>query len=514
MSDSLLCVAVTGRTMQEIRQRRDAAAAAGADLVEMRLDTVERPDEAGALEGRRCPVIVTCRASWERGYFQGSEEERRRILEHALTLGAEFVDVEVKAGFARELIAARNGRGIIASSHCYGKFPNDLTERWIALRDSGAEVAKLAVECHSLKDAARVMALEQESSNSRPGHVLIGMGDKGLASRVLSARIGNRWTYAGDNVAPGQVSTARMRDEFRYRDLRPGTAVYGVVGNPVMHSLSPVMHNAGFRHFGIDAVYLPLLANDAADFIEFARAVGLSGASITAPFKVHLMEAVDELEPLAERVGAINTLIMRHGKWKGANTDVHGFAAPLIARLADLPDKADLVLPAEAGSHEGRESNLPASAARSAAGLRATILGAGGAARAVAVALNDLGAAVTVCARRPEAAREVAALAGGQIGELPPPAGSWDVLVNSTSWDGDRAAHSPVPPAALDGRLVYELLYVPPVTKLMADAAAAGCATIGGLEMLVAQAEKQFEIWTGQVPPAGLFMQAATAGRE
>ena len=127
----------------------------------------------------------------------------------------------------------------------------------------------------------------------------------------------------------------------------------------------------------------------------------------------------------------------------------------------------------------------------------------------MAVALADLGAAVTVCARRPEAAREVASLANGQVGELPPPAGSWDVLINSTSWDGDMSANSPVPPAALDGRLVYELLYVPPVTKLMADAAAAGCTTIGGLEMLVAQAEKQFEIWTGQKPPAGLFQKAA-----
>jgi shikimate 5-dehydrogenase len=127
----------------------------------------------------------------------------------------------------------------------------------------------------------------------------------------------------------------------------------------------------------------------------------------------------------------------------------------------------------------------------------------------VAVALADLGAAVTVCARRPEAAREVADLAGGTIGALPPAAGSWDVLINSTSWDGDMAAHSPVPPATLDGRLVYELLYVPPVTKLMADASAAGCTTIGGLEMLVAQAEEQFEIWTGQKPPAGLFQKAA-----
>jgi shikimate 5-dehydrogenase len=120
-----------------------------------------------------------------------------------------------------------------------------------------------------------------------------------------------------------------------------------------------------------------------------------------------------------------------------------------------------------------------------------------------------MGAAVTVCARRPEAAREVADLAGGDIGELPPPAGSWDVLVNTTTWDGDAATYSPITRQALDGRLVYDLLYAPPVTRLMADARAAGRATIGGLEMLVAQAEKQFEIWTGHTPPAGLFQQAA-----
>ena len=141
--------------------------------------------------------------------------------------------------------------------------------------------------------------------------------------------------------------------------------------------------------------------------------------------------------------------------------------------------------------------------------LRASILGAGGAARAVAVALADLGADITVCARRPEAARELADLAGGTVGTLPPAPGSWDLLVNSTSWDGDAAVNSPMAGAALDGMLVYELLYVPAITRLMADATAAGCTTIGGLEMLVAQAERQFEIWTGQAPPAGLFQQAA-----
>jgi shikimate dehydrogenase len=261
-----------------------------------------------------------------------------------------------------------------------------------------------------------------------------------------------------------------------------------------MHSLSPVMHNAGFRCLGIDAVYLPLLAADADDFLTFARGVRLSGVSITAPFKLALMSAADELDPLARRVGAINTLSMRGGRWSGYNTDVHGFAAPLLRRLADLPLSAFATAPAD--KNGGRN-------------LRASILGAGGAARAVAVALADLGADVTVCARRPEAARELADLAGGTVGPFPPPAGSWDLLVNSTSSDGDAATNSPIPGAALDGTLVYELLYVPAITRLMADARAAGCTTIGGLEMLVAQAEKQFEIWTGQAPPGGLFEQVA-----
>jgi 3-dehydroquinate dehydratase / shikimate dehydrogenase len=517
MANSQVCVAVTGRTMSEIRRNRDAAA--GADMVEMRLDTVDRPDPAGALEGRRCPVIVTCRASWEAGYFKGSEEERRRILEQAFAEGAEYVDVEARAPFAKDLIESRRGRGVVLSSHIYGDFPADLPDQWAALNASGAEVAKLAVEARSLSDTAKLMALGCDGEPER-GRVLIAMGDSGVASRVLANRLGSRWTYAGDKVAPGQLSAQRMLDEFHFRDIGPATAVYGVVGNPVMHSLSPVMHNAGFQHFGIDAVYLPLLAKDAADFVEFARAIRLSGASITAPFKVHLMDAVDALEPLAQRVGAINTLSVRDGEWLGANTDVYGFAAPLMLRLQDLPAEAGShaeILPAEAGSHGGADRLWrPALAGRTAAGLRASVLGAGGAARAVAVALADMGAAVTICARRPEAAREVADLAGGAVGELPPAAGSWDVLVNTTTWDGDAATYSPIAPTALDGQLVYDLLYVPPITRLMADARAAGLTTIGGLEMLVAQAEKQFEIWTGHKPPAGLFVEAASragAGR-
>jgi 3-dehydroquinate dehydratase/shikimate dehydrogenase len=479
MNTPQLCVVATGSTMDELRRNRDAAD--GADLIELRLDTVDHPDPAGALEGRRRPVIATCRAAWEGGFFRGSEEERRRILEEAIARGAEFVDVEARAAFAADLIRRRNGRGIVLSSHYFDGMPDDLAGRWRALNSTGAEVPKLAVAVRSLSETLAVAALAEhgvENGAGSSGHVLIAMGDAGFPSRVLASRLGNRWTYAGQSVAPGQIPASRLLAEFRYRQLRPATALYGVVGNPVMHSRSPVMHNAGFRHLGLDAVYLPFQAADASDFVRFARAMGLSGASITAPFKVALMSEVEEVDPIARRVGAINTLVVRDGRWLGANTDVHGFSAPLLER-----------------------ANVD--------GLRAVILGAGGAARAVAVALADLGASVAASARRPEAAREIAQLAGGTVVDFPPPAGTWDLLVNAIPAGGRADVESPIEGAALDGRIVYDLVYAPAETRLLADARAAGCTTIGGLEMLVAQAERQFELWTGQTPPPGLFQQAA-----
>lgn len=352
------------------------------------------------------------------------------------------------------------------------------------MRSTGAEVIKIAIEARGLGDMLPLVELASDSQEDGPGgHVLVAMGDAGTPSRILAARLGNRWTYAGDGVAPGQLPIGRLLREFHFRRISPDAALYGVVGKPVSHSRSPAMHNAGFAEVGLNAVYVPLEAADADDFVRFARAVGISGVSITAPYKVALMGHVDELDPLARRVGAINTIVVRDGRWMGANTDVHGFLAPLQGRIAVK-------------------------------GTRASILGAGGAARGVAIALADQGAAVTVCARRPEAAREIADLVGGQVGSFPPRSGSWDVLINATPAGIGPSGENPIPGAALDGEMVFDLVYTPAETRLLADARAAGCLTIGGMEMLVAQAERQFELWTGRRPPAGLFLKAATATQD
>lgn len=462
--------------MDEVRRARDAAA--GADLVEVRLDGVECPDPAGALEGRLRPVIVTCRPRWEGGAFDGSEEERRRILMEAAACGAEFVDVEARAEFAADVVRQRRGHGVVVSMHEFGPPSGSVAGRVRWLRSLGAEVVKLAIHVDALADTLPLFEAARDASpgGGRQDHVLLAMGPRGVHTRVLAARLRNRWTYAGDGIAPGQLPAARLLGEFGYRRIAPSSDLYAVVGSPIAHSLSPAMHNAGFAAAGLGAAYVSLDARDAADFVAFARAMGLRGASITAPFKVSILEHLDEVDALAAEVGAVNTLTITGGRWRGSNTDVAGFLTPLAGRMALR-------------------------------GTRAAVLGAGGAARAVAVALKREGARVRICARRTDQAAAVAAVAGVAAGSFPPPPGSWDVLVNATALTDE----SPVPGVRLDGEIVFDLVYAPAETPLIRQAREAGCWTIGGIEMLIAQAERQFETWTGSAPPPGLFRRAVEA---
>jgi 3-dehydroquinate dehydratase/shikimate dehydrogenase len=477
MSKPLLCITVSGRTMEELRLARDAAA--GADLVELRLDGVANPDVAGAIAGRRVPVIVTCRPIWEGGRFDGSEEERRRLLGEALRIGADYVDLEARAGFD-DLLRDFDGRRIVLSLHEFKTPQLDLQDRVRAMAASRAAVIKVAVEADRLSDTLPLLALGRELTGRRI--VLIAMGPAGLPTRILAAHYGSCWTYGGGERSVGQPAPSRLLDELRFREVTSSTDVYGIVGRPVNHSVSPAMHNAAFRSLGVDAVYVPLAASDAADFITFADTFGLRGASVTAPFKQALLARLDETDDISARVHAVNTIRIDGCRWSGRNTDVAGFLAPLVGRL-EL------------------------------SGARAAVIGAGGAARAAAYALASRGALVTLYARQPERASEAASSVGVDSGVLPPPAGSWDLLVNATpvgaaSAAGERAA----PGVTLDGRLVYDLVYNPQRTRLLADAEAAGCETLGGLEMLVEQGRQQFAWWTGHMPEVGLFLAAARAG--
>ena len=264
MNTSLLCETVTGATLAELTRARDAADAA--DLVELRLDGVSDLDVAGALAGRRTPVIVTCRPTWEGGRFDASEAERRAVLQRAFDLGAEYVDIEWKAGFDT-LIAAHHDR-VIVSSHDFSGVPPDLSSRVHAMHETGAAVIKVAVTAARLTDTLPLVDITT-------GHdaVVIGMGDAGVPSRLLASRFGSRWTYAGNGTAPGQVPARRMLEQFRFRDIGRDTSIFGVIGDNALRSPSPAMHNAAFAAAGMDAVCVPLPAADFADFLTFADAM-------------------------------------------------------------------------------------------------------------------------------------------------------------------------------------------------------------------------------------------------
>jgi 3-dehydroquinate dehydratase/shikimate dehydrogenase len=478
MSTSRLCETVTGQSMAELRAARDAATAG--DMVELRLDGVVDLDVAAALHGRRCPAIVTCRPAWEGGRFTGSEEERHGILARALALGAEHVDVEWAAlhvghqpGFAD--LVQRDPARIVLSSHDFDGVPSTLDSRVRDMRACGAGVIKVAVTARQLTDTLPLLDIARDGNA-----VVIAMGDAGMASRLLASRFGSAWTYAGNAVAPGQIPASRMLDEFRFRAVGPRTRLFGVASSGAMHSLSPALHNAAFAAAGLDAVYVPLQTTAFEDFLQFASALGIEGASITIPFKGDALRAAASADDLTRQVGATNTLRRRDEAWDAINTDVDGFLAPLEPLFG-----------------------------RPLRGARAAVMGAGGSARAVIVALLSRGARVSVHARRPEQALEVTGALGAEIGSWPVPAGSWDLLVNCTPLGGGaRRAESPLPGGPFTGALVYDLTYGPGESALLQEARDAGCATLDGLPMLIAQAERQFEWWTGQAPAPNVMREA------
>ena len=474
MAEPQLCVTVTADTTRGLRAARDAVREA--DLVELRLDGVRDLDVAGALADRTRPVIMTCRAVRDGGRYEGDEEERRAHLTEALARGADYVDLEWR-GLPDPLLAAHASR-VVLSTHDFERMPEDLAVRYRAMRASGAAVVKIAAQARRLTDLVPLADLGRRIERDGERAVLIGMGAAGMPSRILAGRFGSCWSYAGD-VAPGQIGAGRLLEEFRFRSVSRQSAVYGVLGAPITHSLSPAMHNAAFTAGGHDAVYLPLEAADADDGLSFATAFDVVGLSVTAPFKEAMFTRTIGADPISRRIGAVNTLRRTDRGWVGMNSDVQGFLEPLKRRLDPR-------------------------------GMRASVVGAGGAAKAVAMALVDAGTAVTIHARVAARAERAAEATGCAAGRLPPAAGSWDLLVNATPvGTSPDVTDTPVPASALTGRFVYDLVYNPPVTQLMKDAGVAGCETLGGLEMLIAQARRQFEWWMGAAPDAAVFARAA-----
>ncbi|MEK7865095.1 MAG: shikimate dehydrogenase [Planctomycetota bacterium] len=500
-----VCVSIPADHACELGLAELTRRVAPADLVEIRLDA--RPDfplEWIPRLGK--PVIATCRLRAQGGSWNGSEADRMALLRRAVDAGAAWVDLEWKCGAqARAFRPAR----VLTSHHVLDGLPDDVEGVLREMTLEGGDAIKLVAHARTTLEAVTfssavrlaLAARDWQSQLAGPGLppvAAFAMGEAGTWTRVALARLGAPWVYAALDrsraTAPGQPTLAEWTGVLRVHRLGAGTALYGLIGNPVAHSLSPLIHNLAFEKEGIDAIYVPFLVTDPGA-LPAVLALDVRGFSVTIPYKEAVLPLVDRRSRAATEIGAVNTLVRRGDAqavgWEGGNTDAAGALAAVARAYGASPDTPFL------------------------AGKRALVLGAGGAARAIAWGLARAGARVAVSGRtgtRAEAlAREMKLVAvpwDARAGEAP------DLLVNTTPVGmAPRAEESPWPSSALHaGMVVFDTVYHPRRTRLLADAKAAGARVVEGIEMLVEQAALQFTAWTGRpMPRAAVEAARSTA---
>ncbi|MFI5381353.1 MAG: type I 3-dehydroquinate dehydratase [Tepidisphaerales bacterium] len=537
-----LCVAIFVDDLATTQSQIALAAAAGADMVELRVDRMGLAS-ARILADAALPGIVTCRPTWEGGQSNLSDADRMAVLDAAAEEAA-YIDIELKADRAglRLFQFPRDSRpGIIFSSHDFTGRPDRLYNTVEELEQSPCDVAKIVWTARTIRD--NLEAFELLRNRSKP-MIALCMGEAGLISRILAKKFGAFLTFAalesGSGTAPGQISIADMKKIYRWDKLGPDTRVYGVVGSPIMHSMSPAIHNAGFDTVGHDGIYLPLLVEPGYEsfkafmetFLNF-DGLHLSGLSVTIPHKEnclrYLQEKGAEIEPLAQSIGTVNTVVI--------DRTTVGSAPRTVSPTADndtVGSAPRTVSPAtekgpQCGPYKLRGFNTDYAAILDAitiklgirredlAGYRVAVIGAGGTGRTAVAALAHYRATTVVYNRTLERAEELAAEFTGRTGKVvaAPLAKLCDsccqIYINTTSVGmHPNVNESPVGdklPKWSSDTLVFDTIYNPMRTRLLQQAEEAGARTISGVEMFVRQAVGQFEAWTGKPAPADVFRQ-------
>jgi 3-dehydroquinate dehydratase/shikimate dehydrogenase len=487
-----ICAVVAARSSEGMqRQLRRAFSSVG--LVELRMDWLRSAAEIRrflawlARNRTRWPhrtLIATCRSRSAGGRFSSSITAQIGLLVQAVASGCDCIDIEFESArtLGPALLRARFRPACCIVSH------HTFTSRRITRAAARAALGPLAaLEAPALKVALRTnslsSALDLLSLSARRRNVIpVPMGDEAFPARILALRHSGAFAYAavGEATAPGQPDLDDLLHLYRAPSINRLTRFYGVAGDPIAHSLSPHLHNAAFASRSINAVYLPFLIHRLDDLIRSIPRMGLRGFSVTLPHKQAILRYLDECDPLAAEIGAVNTVVVRgSGRLVGYNTDYVGVLGALQHRL-------------------------PLN------GSRILLLGAGGAARAVAFALSRAGSAVFIASRRPAAARSLArAIRGGALPLKDVSSNSFDAIVNATPVGmHPHAAASPLPAAALHCQLVSDLVYRPAQTRLLSLARSRGIATVSGLDMFVAQGAAQWEIWTGERAPERVMRRA------
>ena len=478
-----VCVAIVGSTPAEMVDKANAVVKE-TPFLEFRLDYLEKP-VAGLpklkqflSEHTEVTAIGTCRRDANGGKFAGNLAAEIDVLVRATASGFHMVDLELESAEQAkpaELQKLRDtGTGLIISYHDF-KATGDLDKIYERIQKFDPEFVKIVPTAKALTDNVTLMRFLERIDESN----LIGicMGDAGVISRVLAVRAGSAFTFAaatlGEETAPGQIAARTLIETYRINEVDAATKVYGVVGNPVKHSLSPIMLNTAMRRETVNAVYLALQTTDLKDLIKLVGEIPLQGLSVTMPFKQEIMPLLEKTDPLSAKIGACNTVLRaQDGKLYGFNTDVAGITSPLEKRMALR-------------------------------GAKILVLGAGGSARAAVFGLKDKGAEVHILNRTPETATKLARQAGAKVFKRELLAKTqFDVVINATpvGMAGNKGA-ALFEAKELHTKLVFDLVYNPIETPLIRMARQQNIPFITGVEMFVQQGARQFEIWTGKAAP-------------
>jgi 3-dehydroquinate dehydratase / shikimate dehydrogenase len=477
-----VCVAVIGADAAEMVEKAETLVRDNS-LLEFRLDYLSRPGLAlpkikhFTQYHPHAVAIATCRRAANGGKFRGSIASQLDVLAKAAAAGCQLLDLELQSALRckpAQLQKLRARAGLVLSYHDF-RGTRKLEETLAKMARFPADFYKIASTATTLYDNVVMMRfLETKGSQ----HSLIGMcmGEQGLISRVLGVRAGSVFTFAAfspeEKTAPGQITAQELRNNFRVEQLDAATRVYGVAGDPVSHSLSPAIMNAALRRENVNAVYLALHAKTLKDLLACVRDIPIHGLSITMPYKETIVRHLDNTDSHTAKIGACNTVVRaQDGKLYGFNTDAAGVVRPL-------------------------ERRLPLEKAR------VLVLGAGGAARAAVFGLKERGAEVYILNRTAAPAQKLARQARARtIKRADLKKLNFDVIINATPVGMGNTRESPLNENEIKARLVFDMVYDPPETRLLKLAKAQGAEIIPGIEMFVHQAARQFEIWTGKPAP-------------
>jgi 3-dehydroquinate dehydratase/shikimate dehydrogenase len=454
----------------------------GAKFIELRLDFLARaPDFKRLLAAKPCPMLATARRPIDGGRFSGSEDERMTLLRQAIVSGFDWVDLETD--IIEKIPRYKNVQRIV-SYHNLREVPADLEKLYEKMCKQDADLVKVAVTAHEPGDNLRILDLLR---NAPKPTVALCTGELGLPTRILGPCLGSPFTYAAFNkergVAPGLPSLDEMRSLYFFDQVNPQTAIYGVVGDPVAHSLSPLIHNKLFRKMGINAVYLPFRVSRGVlpAFLKSFDRLPVRGYSVTIPHKETAGALANVRDEAAEQIQAANTLLRIEEGWSAYNTDGVAAFDSIIANLPATPD------------------NSPPSLH----GRSVLLLGAGGVARAIAHVLRRKVGMMIIANRTAEKAHRLAEQVDCRAVDWAARHNSFaDLVINCTSvgmhpnTDESPLHHSFLKP----GIMVFDTIYTPETTLLVKEARSRGCHVLTGVDMFVRQAALQFKLFTGREP--------------